>query len=464
VNPDVQTFLTLDLMPLAAAILAAVSCGLIGNFLVLRRMAMMGDAISHAVLPGLIIAFLITGENTTFPMLFGAALAGVACALFVEVIQKAVKLDPGASMGVVFTILFALGVVLVSAKARHTHVDADCVLYGALEHLSLAWEPPESLSALLAPSTFTTLPRQIISLLVTLAITVFSIALLFKELRISCFDPTLASALGFNASLLHLLLMLLVALSVVASFEAVGVILVVAMLVAPAAIARLFTDRLHTQLALSGVIAATIGAGGYFAATRGPAFLFGSGAPELEVSGMMATLAGAGVLLASIIAPRHGMLARIMRRYLHTLRVLAEDQLAMLYRIEETESQTPRAVTRLHVLRAVSTSMSSRILSRQALRKNIKHRLIARSRGTQTELELTPAGRAAAQSVVRSHRLWESYLVRELGMRADHVHRPAMDLEHVTSPDMTRDLERVHPAAAPDPHGRPIPNSEKNHT
>ena len=201
----------LDLFPMLAGTLAAVGCGLLGNFLLLRRLSLMGDAISHSVLPGLVIAFLIVSTRSPLVMFLGAAIAGVATVVLVELVKKLGRVEPGAAMGVVFSILFALGVLLIErAAVRHVDLDADCVLHGQLE--TLAWYgAPDTLAGLLQWSTIEAVPRQVVTLAVMVVLAFAFVGSLFKELRIAAFDPALATTQGFNATLMHYLLMVLVA-------------------------------------------------------------------------------------------------------------------------------------------------------------------------------------------------------------------------------------------------------------
>ncbi len=459
-NDALRQTIDLDLMPLLAAVLSALSCALIGNFLILRREAMLADAISHAVLPGLAIAFIITGNNTTFPMLAGAAIAGVACALLISLVQRAARLEAGASMGVVFSIMFAIGVVLIARTARQTHIDADCVLYGQLELLSLSsWSAPDTLAAFLTPGAWADTPRQVTSLAITALLTLIVIATLFKELRLVAFDPQLATALGFRAGPLNLLLMTIVALAVVASFEAVGVILVVAMLTCPPAIARLLTNRLRTQIALSAIIAAALALAGYWIAAYAIPRLTPPDVTGAEAAGTIAALSGIAVLLAAIFSPTHGLAAAATRRTLRRISILREDLLALLYRIDEARGQAAAADLHLNlatdtIAAALAWSRTDRLLAAIATRSAIARHEVTRDTN---RLTLTDKGRTAARSIVRSHRLWETYLVRVLGLRPDHVHDTAMQLEHVTSPELADRLAQRTDQSPTDPHGKPIP-------
>ena len=233
--PDlIQTFLTLDLFPMLAAIFAALSCGLLGNFLVLRKQSLMGDAISHAVLPGLVGAFLIFNSRSPGIMFVGAAISALATVVLVELIKRLGKVEPGAAMGVVFSVLFALGVFLLeNADARSVDLDADCVLHGNLQTLFWSASPTEW-NQFLQPQAISDVPHQLWTLMGTTLAVIAFITIFFKELRIASFDAGIATIQGINAGFMHMMLMTFVAIAAVASFEAVGSILVIAMLICPA--------------------------------------------------------------------------------------------------------------------------------------------------------------------------------------------------------------------------------------
>jgi manganese/zinc/iron transport system permease protein len=428
----------LDLFPLLAGVLAAVTCGLLGNFLVLRRLSLMGDAISHSVLPGLVIAFLISGTRDPLTMFAGAALAGIATVVLVEVIKRVGRVEPGAAMGVVFSVLFALGVLLIErAAARQVDLDADCVLHGQLETL---WWPdaPATWGGVLSPATIAAVPRPVWTLLIACSLSAVFVAMLFKELRIAAFDPDLATTLGFNATLLHYLLMIFVAAATVASFEAVGSILVIAMLTCPAATARLLTDRLSPQIIWSVVIAIATGVLGYAAATAGPA-LFGR--DSVNAAGSMTVMAGGLLVVAIVASPRHGLVARWWRRRALGRSIAVDDLLAALFRLEEREAAPP-------TIAELGGLLPGRTLA-AALADATRRGLVATQGGA---LTLTDDGRDAAGLVVRRHRLWEHYLVDEAGLAPDHVHATAEQLEHLG----------VVPESGPsvDPHGARIPGSD----
>ena len=258
--------------------LTGAAWALSGSFLVLRRMAMLGDAISHAVLPGIALAYIITQSRQSVGMMIGAGLVGLATVFFVEFLQKRGRLANDASIGVTFTFLFALGVILISAFGHYVDLDQDCVLFGEIAFVP--WDVWMIGNTNLGP-------RAVWSLGAALLINVLFVSLFYKELKVTSFDPMLARSMGVRTGLVHYGLMACISLTTVAAFESVGAILVVAMLVVPAATAYLISARLHVMLVLSvafGIISAVAG--------------FLAAAPlDASIAGMMA--AASGVLFAA---------------------------------------------------------------------------------------------------------------------------------------------------------------------
>lgn len=425
---------------LAAGTLSAVAAALLGNFLVLRRMSMLGDAISHAVLPGLAAAFLITGARTSLPMFVGAAVVGLLTAVFTEWIRGFGRVDEGASMGVVFTSLFALGLVMIVQAADQVDLDPSCVLYGSLEQTWLgdSW----TLFGL-------DVPRTVVIGAANVLINAGFLALFYKELKISSFDPALATTAGYSARLMHYALMTLVAVTAVVSFESMGNILVVAMFVVPPAAAYLLTDRLSRMIALSVALAASSAAIGHVGAIALPKAL---DFPGPSIAASIAVAAGALFTLAALFGPRHGWLVRLMRQRALARGILAEDVIAFLYRREERRPSV--AVGFAEIRREL---LSGPVMTRVVL-------MLQRMRGTLTlssgGYRLTSLGRAQAQGLVRSHRLWESYLASEAGVSPDRIHQSAERLEHYTDRRLRARLDEETLTPALDPHGTPIPEED----
>lgn len=299
-----EVFLTQDFPMLAAGVLASMACALVGAFLVLRKMSLMGDAISHAVLPGIVAGFLLTGTLQAMPIFIGAAAVGLLTVFFTEMIHKIGRVETNASMGVVFTVLFAIGVIML----EHTHVgvahlDADCVLYGQMEHV-LWTNAPMSWAAALSAAAWANFPRQVTTLAIVCLVNIAFITVLFKELRISAFDPALAKSQRINPRLMHYLLMTIVAITVVAAFEAVGSILVVAMLIVPGLVAHLFCDRLGVLLIVAAIVAAAAAAIGHGLAV----------ATDTISAGMIGVVLGVILLIACCLSPHGGWIIRRVSR------------------------------------------------------------------------------------------------------------------------------------------------------
>ncbi len=304
-------FLTVDLPALAAAALACLSCSLAGTFLVLRRQAMMGDAISHVVLPGIVGAFAVAGGIEPLATMLGALLAALVAAAAIEVLRTRGGVESGAAMGTVFTVMFALGVCMLEwTGASEVHLDTRHALFGSLE--AILWVGHGgSWAGAVEPAALAALPRQVTTLAVVAAALAVLCALFFKELRVATFDPGFAATAGFSPRLVGIGLVLASGAAAVASFEAVGSILAVAMFVCPPCAARMLTDRLSAQLWLAALFAAASGILGYLAAAFGP-WLFGS-PHALNAAGAIAVTAGLIQLTAMLFAPRHGVLAQRRR-------------------------------------------------------------------------------------------------------------------------------------------------------
>jgi len=225
--------------------LVASACGLVGNYLMLRRMALVGDAISHSVLPGIAIAFLLSGSRNSFAMFVGALLAGVVTTVIIEAIHRNSRIKQDAAIGIAFTTLFAIGVILISVFAGQVDLDQECVLYGEIGSV------PLEESTMIGGHAIG--PAALVRMAGVLAGTIFLIVLFYKELLVSSFDPGLASSMGISATVMHYGLMSWLSVVVVSAFESVGAILVIAMLILPGATARLLSNRLGVMMVLTVV-------------------------------------------------------------------------------------------------------------------------------------------------------------------------------------------------------------------
>lgn len=257
----------------------ASACSLLGSFLVLRKMAMVGDAISHAVLPGLVIAYLLSGVRTSFPMLLGAATVGLLTTYLIETFQKRFRLQSDAAIGVTFTALFALGVIMISAFTGSIDLDQDCVLYGEIAYVPLDLWITDG-GVILGPTALWTIGC-------TLLLVIVFLILGYNGLHVTTFDERYAQSLGISTAFWHYALMGMVSLTTVVSFEAVGAILVVAFFIIPPATAYLLTEDLKQMLGISVLLGIAAALLGY------PLAVWVDG----SIAGAMATVAGIIFLL-----------------------------------------------------------------------------------------------------------------------------------------------------------------------
>ncbi len=272
----------------------AISCSILGCFLILRRMAMVGDAISHAVLPGIVIAFLLTGTRDSVWVIIGAGLLGVFTTFLIEFFHKKARLQTDAAIGVTFTWLFALGIILLSVFAGQVDLDQDCVLYGEIAYVPIdLW---------ISESGVVLGPRALYISGFVLIVNLFFVKIGFKQLYLTTFDPAFAATIGISVTLWHYLLMGAVSMTTVASFDSVGAILVVALLVAPAATAYLLTDKFRNMLIIAAGIGVFISAAGYYLAV----YLDGS------IAGAIVTVAGILFGLAFLFSPKEGVVFKRM--------------------------------------------------------------------------------------------------------------------------------------------------------
>ncbi len=459
-----------DTRVVIAGALAAMACALPGNFLLVRRQSMMGDAISHTVLPGIVLAFLAAhwvrqagwlpigafDGVLHFALMAGAVLLGVVCAVTTQWVQRIGKVESSAALGVVFTTLFAFGLLLLRMKANDVHLDPDCVLFGSLEALFLNGD---------------SIPRAYWVNGSALLINAILVLLLFKELRFSSFDPFMATTMGFNASFLHYGLMAATAATLVAAFETVGSILVIAMLITPAATAYLLTDRFKTMIILSLVIAAVTALLGRAAAIVLPTLVFQevaaailpqsvvdrmklTGIDTASTAGMMAVSSAALLCGAILAGPRYGLLSKAIGRMLVAVEITAQDVIGRLFR-EEEQSDGAASITESR-FRSTLAQGGGRLWI--ALRLLIRQGKLRRSA---EGFELTASGREEAKQLVRSHRLFESYMARHFELPDDHLHEAAELVEHYVNAQMREQMESELDTPRLDPHGRAIPSAEE---
>lgn len=402
---------------LLASVLVGITCGLLGVFIVLRNMSLIGDALSHAILPGVVAGFLIAGHSI-FAFFTGSVIAGLLAALSITWLQRNVKTKEDAAIGIVFSAMFALGIIGISAVTRQegVHLDMKDFLFGNV--LGIA-DQDIWLTGLI------------------MAYTLLCLVAFYRYFFVTTFQAVMAQTAGINANLMHYFMMMLLSFAVVASLQSVGVILVVAMLIIPASTALLLSNRLPVVLVLSalvGVLSASMGL--IFAilweTTPGPA---------------MTLVATAFYLLAMLFSPQKGLFLQWLRR-LKRQRVQAlEDVLKAVVKLQE------RGVKDLAAT-AEALEVSPQKLRRQ-LQAMQQKRWIESWRNQNIQLSTT--GLERGYQLIRAHRIWESYLVQEMGLQTDQIHGQAEQFEHRLPEVFLQEVEAHLGFPTTDPHGSPIP-------
>lgn len=400
---------------LIASSLVGVMCGILGCFIILRNMAMIGDALSHAILPGVVVGFMIAGHSI-LAIFTGSVVAGLITAILITLIQRNVKAKEDAAIGIVFTFMFALGVMGISFISRKegVHIDMKDFLFGNV--LGVANQ----------------------DLLLTSLITMYIIAcviIFYRYFLITTFQSVIAETMGISSSTIHYFLMLLLSFAVVASLQSVGVILVVAMLIIPASCAYLLTDRLDRMLVISGLIGLLSTISGLLLAieletTPGPA---------------MTIVAAFFYFLAIFFAPKKGLLVKYLIRRQKQRKIWMEDVLKQMLKLSEKEELTLQTLNDVGYIKSGKLKSVLRRLSRKDLVNN------------GDILSLSDEGEKYATRLVRAHRLWETYLVEKLGLTADQIHEQAEKYEHILTDEFLEKVDKRLGFPDIDPHGSPIP-------
>jgi len=406
---------------LLASSVVGITCGILGCFVVLRRMALIGDALSHAILPGVVVGFMLFGHNP-LAIFAGAVAAGLITSVVITWIQRNSITKDDASIGIVFTAMFALGIIGISwlTKKDGVHLDMKDFLFGNVLGVSDAdlWL------------------TGLIGIYVVLCIVLF-----FKYFFITTFDPLIALTMGISVAVLHYFLMFLLSLTIVASLQSVGVILVVAMLIIPSSTAYLLTSKLEWMLVISAIV-------GFISATSG--FLV---AVWLEITpGPTMTLMGSVIFgLCLLFSPKRGFVMKVAVKYRKKYIADRQDILKLIHKKLDLGTLT------LPLLQ--QESEYSPLFLKWHLRGLKKSNSVLLRGG---EVDLTMQGRHEAETLIRAHRVWESYLVSKMNVPHDKIHEAAETMEHILPAAFVDKIEHDLGYPEIDPHGSPIPKLKKN--
>jgi len=412
---------------LIGTMLLGITCGLLGSFVVVRKMALVGDMLSHAVLPGVAIGFLWNMSKDPLAIFIGATIVGLISTGVVNILRQTTRLKEDTVLGLVLGTFFAVGLCLFS-MIQHLQTGnksgLDKFFFGQAAAIS---------------------SDDLRFMTVIAIIAIIAIVLFYKEFLVTSFDADFARASGLPTQVIHYGLMLLVAFAVVIALQAVGVVLVSAMLITPAAAAYLLTDRMHRMLWLAAVFGMLAGAAGAFFSFLGPGLPTG----PFIVLGATSVFA-----LAFLFGPRHGVIVRWLKQRSRSHRVQRENTLKSIYHVLEHREFKGEGVS----LRELAERRHETVEDAKAQADTLRRHDLATLHEEGNLIFLTPAGWQLACSIVRNHRLWELYLTNAAQIAADHVHDDAEKIEHVLGEEVVREIERGLEYANRDPHGRPIPS------
>lgn len=408
---------------LGASILGIVG-GVLGCFAVLRRQSLLGDALAHAALPGVCLAYLITASKSPGPLFFGALLSGLAGALCILAINRFSRVKEDSAIGIVLSVFFAVGIVLLTYIQK------------------LPYGNQSGLDKYLFGQAATLLPRDVLLMAILGGLVLLTVGVFYKELHMLVFDRDFGASLGFPMRRLEILLTLLLVTVVVVGLQTVGVVLMVATLVTPAAAARQWTERLWVMLLLAALIGGSAGTVGA---------LLSATIPRLPTGPVIVLCSSAILVLSLLFAPRRGLLWAWLESRSVVRRIQQENLLKDLYRWGERHDDWQKLVP-WNLLMGVRGQTRGQLM-RLARRLESQGLLRRQTRGG----NLTAAGLDEACNIVRKHRLWELYLTRRLDLPSDHVHRDADAMEHTLSDEAIAEVERVLGYPTVDPHGQPIP-------
>ena len=408
---------------IGATLLGALG-GMLGSFALLRRQSLLGDALAHAALPGVCLAFLLTGSKSPLPLFTGALAAGLLGALLILATVRWSRIKEDSAIGIILSVFFGIGIVLL------THIQ------------KLPEGNQSGLDKYLFGQAATLVEEDLQVMAILGGIVALTVLAFYKELKLLAFDPGFGASLGLPMRRLEVLLTLLLVIVVVVGLQTVGVVLIVATLITPAAAARQWTDRLGAMVLLSSAIGALAGVAGSLASAL---------VPRLP-TGPVIVVVSSGVLIVSLLfAPQRGLLWALLRERSVGVRIRRENLLKDLYLQKERTGRWEAFISWSHLMGV--RGQTSRELD-SAARSLARDGLVEISGDS---LRLTRDGLREAESVVRKHRLWEVYLTRRLELPSDHVHRDAEAMEHALTERAVEALEELLGFPAEDPHGRAIP-------
>ena len=426
-NPLIQFFSFQDpnirFVAIGAVLLTA-SSAIVGSFTFLNKKSLIGDAIAHAVLPGICLGFLLSGTKNPVFLISGAFVTGWLSLVAVEFIVSRTRIKEDTAIGLVLSVFFGIGILMLTVIQKSGNAaqsGLDNFLFGK--------------AAALVGEDLMVFGTVAVILLVT-------VYLLFKEFTLLAFDKDYARAIGLPVRWISVTLTSLIVLAVVIGIQAVGLVLMAAILITPAAAARFWTDRIRVMIMLACIFGAVSGLSGAYISFVAPAMPTG---PWIVI--VISTIA----FVSFFFAPRRGVVSRFIRQRTIRRTIHNENILKALYHLGENDKNflAPRTPDEILSKRSLDRDHLNRVLYRLKRQGYVE---LSKSRW-----QLTDNGKTRAQRVVKIHRLWELYLTTQLNIAPDHVHDDADTIEHLLTPELEAELEKVLDYPREDPHRAEIP-------
>lgn len=394
---------------LVGSLLIGATGGLLGTFAVLRKRSLMGDALAHAALPGVAGAFLLTGSKALPVLIAGATVSGILGVLTIQFLVTQTRIKADSALGIVLSVFFGVGIVML------THIQQSGV------------GNQSGLDKFLFGQAASIVGSDVRVMCVLSTFVLIAVAAFYKEFKALIFDPDYLASVGYNARAVDLALMGLIVLTVMVGLQAVGVILIAAMLITPAVSARFWTERLGVMVAIATGLGAVSGALGTWISAL---------APRIPTGPVMVLVATGGFIVSAVFAPSRGVLARLLRLRQNRHREARHHFLRAFAEVAEASGDAQG----LDVERIAAHLAQSPSAVRRTARRLVRGGWLT----AEGELvSLTDRGRRDAEFVLKSHRLWEHYLVHRSNLKLDHVDRPADDVEHILTPEIVAALERT---------------------
>jgi manganese/zinc/iron transport system permease protein len=405
-------------------VLLTASSAIVGCFTFLRKRALVGDAVAHSVLPGVCLSFILAGTKNPFILLIGAFLSGWLSLVAIDLITSKTKIKEDTAIGLILSVFFGIGILLLTSiqhGGNASQSGLDSFLFGKAASL---------------------MADDLLIFGTVGALVIFSVLMLFKEFFLISFDENFARSIGVPVKTVELILSTLTVLSVVVGIQAVGVVLMAAMLITPAAAARYWTNNLKRMILIAAALSTVAGIAGAYISWE---------IERMPTGPWIVMIISMIAIFSFLFSPDKGIVARMILQRRHRLKILEENILKILFQLGEKERD-------YYVVRSKQGILEKRPMSSALLHKGLK-RLI---RDGYVEKEkagwkLTNEGKEKGQRVTRLHRLWELYLTEYLKIAPDHVHEDAESIEHIITPELEKKIEEALGFPKTDPHDSEIP-------